>query len=134
MVDVLCKQMKNVSFAPNVESLCTSMKQMEVHEPTFKENRVQYLINCMKRMPKIPQHVHKALAEERKVLERRIKRERRKYTSQVTRKPARQAPEPETDEPKETETESEEFTEVFEESYMENDEENHFDIDNFNDE
>ena len=141
MVDTLCIQMKTVSFAPNVETLCTSMKKMEVREPTFEENRVQYLINCMKRMPRVSPQIHKALEEDRRVLERRIKRERRKY-SKITQKTVKMSSEPghqrevqsKEEETEHKETENEEFSEIYEESFIENDDDHPFDIDNFNDE
>ena len=110
----------------SVETLCEHMSNVKL-----QENRVQHILNCIKRFPKIPVHVQKAIMEDQKILERRIKREQRKF---VKMKPKTHT---QVETPKEkiqnnNEIQEEETEEYYEESYVENDED-HFDVDNFND-
>ena len=113
---------KSMVVHSKIEILCEHMNNV-----TLQENRVQYILNCIKRFPKIPLHVQNAVMEEKKILERRINRERRKF---VIMKPKTQIQQSETSNENEEKTEEQE--EYYEESYVENDEDS-FDVDNFND-
>lgn len=78
MVDALCNKLKTVNFnEDNMETVCNSFQKMKVSVPSFKENRVAYLLNRMKRIQSIPKHIHANIKKDKKILEKRLAREER---------------------------------------------------------
>ena len=131
MVDTLCNRMKNVHFENenNVNTLVSSMKHCSIQEPTLKTNRVTYILNCMKGLPKISKNAKRELETDYKNLQRRIEREirmRSKLKINIMYQKEKQ---------KEHDVDVDEnvVNEEFEESYVENTDEHQFDIDDFND-